>query len=127
MPPGRRTGLSESPVRWSHDGDRLLFTSDCSGAWDLYVMDAGGGSQKRLAPGQDVDVSPTGRRVVCAGTAGIWIVGVDGNGRRRITRDGTQPRRSSGGGWIAFVAARVDGTTGIDLVRPDGSDRPPLV
>jgi Tol biopolymer transport system component len=92
----------------------------------LYVMWADGSGQRRIAPGRNGDFSPSGTQVVYA-AEGIWIVRADGTGRRRLTAHGAWPRWSPDGGWIAFVATRAPGVPGIDLIRPDGTDRRALV
>ena len=41
------TSIEEGP-RWSEDGSEILFSSDTSGDFDLFVMDANGEKQRRL-------------------------------------------------------------------------------
>ncbi len=124
--PGAPLNTSNTPVAWSRDGRHILFWSTRTVRPSLYVMRADGSGQRRIAPGRNGDFSPSGTQVVYA-AKGIWVVRSDATGRRRLAPDGAWPRWSPHGGWIAFVATRAPGVTGIDLIRPDGTDRHALV
>ena len=114
--------------------------SDDAGVVDgLYMMDADGSHQSRLAPSASEDafgpsVSPDGRRIVyrvaAAGSASsdLYVAPIAGPGARpvRITHSGrhdTQPAWSPDGGWIAYVSApaATSGEFELAVVRPDGS------
>lgn len=127
----------------SPDGRQLVFQSDRSGRRALYMSRATGddvavfldsGDEPRYA-----DWSPRGDRIAyaadVAGEDDIFVINVDGTGRRRLTthpaRDG-HPRWSPDGTRIFFNSERVASEpeaprTGEDVVdifsvRPDGSD-----
>jgi Tol biopolymer transport system component len=117
-PPGGRTPT------WSPDGRKIAFLSRrARGMWDLYVMNADGGGQRRLM--QDVrleglDWSPDGRNIAVAapgqGLIGFYAVNTDGSGRRLLVRPGVAPAWSPDGRRIAYAAR------GIWLVNADGSE-----
>ncbi|MCE2398966.1 MAG: PD40 domain-containing protein [Gemmatimonadetes bacterium] len=52
----------DSEPAWSPDGTRIAFDSQRDDNYDIYVMDADGGSQTRLTDNSDLDISPRGRR-----------------------------------------------------------------
>jgi Tol biopolymer transport system component len=141
-PPPECRDASE-PV-YSPDGRTIYY----GGAWgreaddwiehsDLFRIPARGGKPVRLthlsAKGYQVDVnkpniSPDGKRLVfvrSAGTrnrSGLWIIGANGRGARRLTSGAIDIQPSwSRSGRIVFV--RIDPRTfqsGIWLVRPNG-------
>jgi len=127
---------------WSPDGRRIVFTSwrrepgDTARAPHLYVMNADGSKQRRLAArslGTSVGAhwSPDGRRLVYARRSGengadLWIADHDGRNERRIATGGEvyhgAPVFSPDGREIAYYAD--DGTrSAIEAVRPDGTGR----
>jgi Tol biopolymer transport system component len=123
---GAPLNTSNSPVAWSRDGGSVLVWSTRTRKPSLYAMRADGSHERRIAPGRNGDFSPSGAQVVYA-AKGIWVVRADGTRRRRLADHGAWPRWSPDGRWIAFVATRAPAITGIDLIRPDGTDRHALV
>jgi Tol biopolymer transport system component len=119
---GAPLAIDNTALAWSRDGSRLLFWSTRAPRVGLYVMHADGSRQVRVAAGRSGDISPRGTAVVYSGK-GIWVVGANGKGRHRLSPNGTQPRWSPDGQWIAYVVKRPSGASGIDLVRPDGTQR----
>jgi len=92
----------------------------------LYVMRADGSRQVRVATARVGDIAPSGATVAYSGK-GVWVVRADGAQRRRVSPNGTEPRWSPDGRWIAYVVTRSAGVSGIDLVRPDGTGRHALI
>jgi Tol biopolymer transport system component len=104
--------------RWSPDGKQIAFTGRSN---DVYIVNAGGGGQRRVTRTGDNDVGAwaPGRKIVFAHSAingggpasGIYIVNADGTGARRVrqTSDYVTPKI---GGWsrdgklIVYAAAR---------------------
>jgi Tol biopolymer transport system component len=80
----------------------------------------------RVATATSGDISPSGKAVVYSGK-GIWVVSANGTHRHRLSPDGTHPRWSPDGQWIAYTVKRLSGLTGIDLIRPDGTQHRALV
>ena len=123
---GAPLAIANTPLAWSRDGSRLLFSSTRARRIGLYVMRADGSRQARVATARAGDLSPRCTSVVYSGK-GIWVVGSNGKHRHRVSPNGTQPRWSPDGQWIAYTVKRSTGVSGIDVVRPDGTRRHPLV
>ena len=107
---------------------KIVFSSDRDGNWEIYVMDADGGNQRRLTnnPGRDRSPSwsPDGKRIVFVSnkdghvrndrpTAEIYVMDADGGNQRNLTNNPDRdisPSWSPDGKRIAFVSDRaVDG------------------
>ena len=84
---------------WSPDGRWLVTTSDRhpphGSGYQLYLMHPGGTDQRRLTEGRGLNVyprfSPDSRRVAYLhqerGVTSLWVVNIDGTGRRQILQD----------------------------------------
>jgi TolB protein len=101
------THFQDAPA-WSPDGSQLVFDSNRTGTYELYVLDAASGQEGTLGvQGADAAFSPHGKRIVFDGPAGgLSTVAADGTGLRRLTRAGRaelDPSWSPDGRRIAFV------------------------
>ncbi len=120
---------------WSPDGERIAFVSDRDGDWEIYVMNADGGNQKRLtrSPGIDRNPSwsPDGRFITFEtnrnGDFDIGVVGTlrqaqgDGAGERVLvdrSGDDLEPLWSPDGSRIAFTGSHANYARDIMLVDP---------
>jgi Tol biopolymer transport system component len=125
---------------WSPDGDQLLVRMEGGG---LGAIDVHGDAAVDLLPGDGLDVravtwSPDGSRIAFsatdAGTAGrpaqLYSVDPDGTDLHpfiatgsvdgeRTAIDGDDPAWSPDGRWLAYI----DRTSGLWVLRPDGSER----
>ena len=130
-------------VDWSPDGTQLAVTVAGGEGAGVYTMDPDDAEMRKVSSldAYRVGWSPTGRTLVLEATGpddrlpGIWVVGVDGTGERRLSPPGVLelgPVWSPDGAWIAFGSERDQGAaegggldeidTGIYLMRADGSD-----
>ena len=116
---------------WSPDGVLLAFHSNAAGNQDIYVMDARGGTPRRLTqePSRELHAtwSPDGTHLAFAsdrdGNLEIYTIRADGSELTRITNHPAEdilPAWSPSGDWIAFVTNR-DGNREIYTMRFDGS------
>ncbi len=113
----------------SQFADHILFDSNRSGSFGIYVMAADGTDVKPLVdtPQHEMypDASPDGSKIVFAraestdreAPAEIWLVERDGSNARKIASNGTFPTFSSDGQTIYFerdrnkvIAINVDGS-----------------
>lgn len=106
---------------WSPDGKQIAFDSTRSGSPGIYVMNADGTDQKRIAgsrSGVDEDViraawSPDGKLIAfergLGQTLEIYVMGPDGSEVRRLTNNrfaDQSPSWGPGGSIIAFLSTR---------------------
>ena len=93
------------------DEGRIVFCSDRSGPWRVWIMSAGGADPKQLSTGSpeehDVDpaFSPDGKSILFTSTRGgrpgVWRMAADGSKLERIC-DGDQADWSPDGARIVF-------------------------
>jgi Tol biopolymer transport system component len=106
---------SDASPSWSPDGERIAFSSDRDGNYEIYVMNADDGSeQTRLTEESEFDGSPSwspdGERIAFdsnrGNQRGIFVMNADdGSGVTRLS-DGTGPAWSPDSEKIAFTSAR---------------------
>ena len=146
-PPYAET-MHEVP-RWSPDGRKIAFMTNRDGNFEIYVMDADGGKQKRLTKNVYNDRfpswSPDGKQIAYSSTAtaatfslpspsAIFVMDDDGKNAKRLTNkyagddlptpiyNDTYPVWSPDGEKIAFFSDRANGWREIFLMNPDGTD-----
>ena len=135
-------GVAESDPDFAADG-RLLFRSQRSGSWELWVQDADGKVMQLTSdPSNDrVDIhsyggegpgrwSPDGSRIVWQRSFpdrdnDIWVMHGDGSGAANLTPghlgDDSYPTWSPDGRWIAFASDRENDSE-IWRMNADGSE-----
>lgn len=101
-------GLEIDPTFFP-DGGRIVYSSDESGAFELYVRELeAGGEVRRLthdgAKNLEPAASPDGRLVAyhSADKGGIWEVPAAGGKPRRLAASGSRPAYSPDGRFLAF-------------------------
>ena len=115
---------------WSPDRTRLAFSSNRTGDYDLYVMDADGRNARVIAAAAGTDGEPAwapdGSRIVFASARGgapqLYSVAPEGSDLRALTSGpgaNTSPAFSPDGRTIAFVSSR-DGNYEVYLMDADG-------
>ena len=127
--------LSEANVenaypRWSQDGKRILFQSNKSGKWQLYILDIE--TKRQTAITQDSannnfpDWSFDNQRVAFVsdrnGNEEVYVMNTDGTGLQRITSDAGRdihPYFSPDGKFLLFNSTR--GNSSFDIFRYDFS------
>jgi Tol biopolymer transport system component len=127
----RGLGIDRQPA-YSHEGDKVIFSSNRSGNVDLWVVDRSRESILQFTddPADDWDpaFTPDGQHVLWSSNRGgnmeIWMAGVDGTNTTQISRDGVDaenPTMTPDGEWIVYASGN-DEKLGLWKVRPDGSD-----
>jgi TolB protein len=128
------TRLTHSPgpdfdPSWSPDGTQIAFRSERSGEPEIWVMNADGTDQRRLAAGLSPAWSPDGSLIAFSGRAGLSVIRPKGTGLRVLpgTEGGEYPSWSPDGSRIAFNSnltgdhvmyiAQADGSKVVDLAR----------
>jgi Tol biopolymer transport system component len=110
--------ISDAPI-WSPDGERILFSANPSGVWDLYLRASADVGEDELAYASGLSKTPTdwsrdGRFVAftqcCedrAGNVDIWVFSLADRSARPFLRTPfreTAARFSPDGRWIVYVS-----------------------
>ena len=123
---GRRklTGnASLATPAWSPDGKKIAFVRERGGNSEVYVMNAGGGRQQRLARGNAPAWSRDGKKIAFLRSGDIYAMNADGSEQRNLTRNAASDSDaawSPDGNKIAFVRER-GGDAEIYVMNADGS------
>lgn len=86
-------GVENAYPRWSQDGERVLFQSNRSGKWQLYVMDANGSNVQQLTQGDHnnnfPDWSADNRKIAFVsdrdGNEEVYVMDRNGSNLTRLT------------------------------------------
>ncbi len=109
---------------WSPDGQTIAFTAGrdnahadphANGDYDIYIIPAAGGAEKRLTTAKGLDdgpeYSPDGQFIYFnserTGHMQIWKMHADGSSQEQVTHDATNdwfPHLSPDGKWMVFIA-----------------------
>ena len=81
------TGKSyENNPAWSPDGEKLAYSSDVNGNYDIWMMDTNGQNQRQLTTSKSMDMmpawSPDGQKIAFVSDtdeiSGIWVMDISG-------------------------------------------------
>jgi Tol biopolymer transport system component len=124
-----RTVVASAPASdpaWSPDGTRIAYVRGTRSP-SVFVANADGSRERRVAEGATPAWSPDGSRLVVSrrGSVGadLWVIDVSSGAERRLSRTDKperDPAWSPDGRTIAFVRSEARGGDGIYAVRPDG-------
>ncbi len=118
--------VCNSGPAWSPDGTRIAFTSRRSGHNEIYLVNADGSGEHRVAQGDSPDWSPDGTKIVFARQRGeqeaaeVVVMNADGSGEH-VLGAGSASRWSPNGERIAFTRSTSD-ETDLVVVDADGSN-----
>jgi TolB protein len=96
----------------SPDGQRVYFSSNQSGTFEIYSIDMNGNDLQRLTNGigslYAPELSPNGERIIFTNNGnGLWVMNPDGSNPHAITfKDDIDPTWSPDGSMIAFASNR---------------------
>lgn len=118
LAPQRLTSVINSYPNPSPDGKRVLFQSNRTGRWEIYVMNADGSDPTQLTDRAGDNVtpvwSPDGKRIALAASPGgnsdIYVMNADGSEWKRLTDhpgDDSHPHWSADGSRIVFNSPRT--------------------
>jgi TolB protein len=111
---------------WSPDGSEIAFACDCGGDSGIYVVDVGGGNQKKVADGESNNPrwAPDGSRIAYNTQRGqIHVVDITTGTDVQLTEEAENfdPAWSPDGRFIAFVSDR-DGNLNVYVMTSQGED-----
>jgi TolB protein len=128
---GGRTIMGRAPV-WSPNGQQVLFMSEQSGNWNIYLFELGIGRVRRLsncsAHCRFPNWSPEGKHIIYHSTQSassftpvkIWRQRIDGSGAVELLTEGNNPGRAA---WSSMGLIAFNTNDGIDIMNADGTDR----
>jgi TolB protein len=133
-----QAGIKNAYPRWSKDGNSILYQSNRSGRWQIYVMDADGTNPRALTSGDAnndfPDWSPDNESIAFVsdrdGNEEIYTMRMDGSELRNLSKDPARdihPYWSPDGKSLLFNSTRRGEKLQIYEVKADGTGLHPLV
>ncbi len=116
------TGGASDPV-WSPNGRQLAFEEGAdpvTGGEEIGIVNADGKGRRKVTDGSDPAWAPDGRRIAFEDSGDVYVVNVNGSGRRRVVGNGDSPAWSPTGRAIAFTR-KVGGNVDVFVVSPSGT------
>jgi Tol biopolymer transport system component/C-terminal processing protease CtpA/Prc len=135
------TAAPESNLAWSSDSRRLVYTSERSGAMNLYQHDFATGAETQLTSGQNMDTepdfAPDGKSFAFIRNArALYIYDVEAKRERELAKLYVDPAPLGGGSykwspdgkWIAFLTYQPEtrSYTNISVVPSSGGQARPV-
>jgi TolB protein len=131
--PKKLTNIENAYPSFSPDGSKILFQSNRTGNWDVFVMNADGSGSRQLTDNPAADLTPSwapdGSHIAFVsdrtGNEDIYIMLADGSGLRNVTAHpagDSHPYWSTDGDRIIFNSTRGDGENDdVYIMQADGS------
>ncbi|HEV8336557.1 MAG TPA: hypothetical protein VGR67_09090 [Candidatus Polarisedimenticolia bacterium] len=127
-----RDGVKNAYPHWSKDGARILFQSNRTGKWQIYVMNQDGSGEVQITQGEAnnnfPDWSPDDSEIAFIsdrdGNMEVYAMRADGSALRNLSKSPTQdihPYWTPDGKKILFNSGRDGGQLQIYEVNPDGT------
>jgi Tol biopolymer transport system component len=112
-------GVENAYPRWSDDGAKILYQSNRTGKWQVYVMDKNGSNQQRITNDEYnnnfPDWSPDNKQIAFVSdredNEDIYIMNMDGSGLKNLSSNPARdihPYWSPNGEKILFNSSRDD-------------------
>jgi len=112
-----RSTRADHSQQFSPDGTKIVFASERTGNYEIWLSDADGKNQRQLTDSQgsagSPRFSPDGKHIAydtqIAGGSDIYVVSVNGGIPRRLTenaKNNSLPAWSVDGSWIFFLSNR---------------------
>jgi TolB protein len=132
--PRKLTNIENAYPSFSPDATRILFQSNRTGNWEVFLMNADGNDPRQLTSHPAADVtpswSPDGSRIAFVsdrdGNEEVYSMNADGSGLRNLTRHpggDSHPYWSRDGRRIVFNSTRDDGENDeVYVMDADGSN-----
>lgn len=117
---------------WSPNGKKITYSSNSTGKYHIYSMNADGTNSVQLAKGCVSQYSPDGTQILygvyCDDTDALWLMNADGSNQHQITAKGLEcknPTWSPDGTQIVFQLSRTtkDGPFEIYIMSLDKPDK----
>ena len=125
------TAATDFYPEWGPAGERIIWSSRRSGAFQLFLMSADGGDQRQITDFGSLfapDISPDGRRITFTNAGGefqhVWVMDSAGGGAHALTAGASNnidPVWSPDGTQIAFASDRT-GVVKHYVMDADGSN-----
>jgi serine/threonine protein kinase/Tol biopolymer transport system component len=126
--------INYSSLSWTADG-KIVYMSDESGTFDIWIMDSEGKNKKQLTSNAGVNAYPSisqdGNYIIFNSNRGndpsvfqVWRMNADGSNLKQLTQGPSAfyPTISPDGKWVLYAALNDTGKPNIYKMSIDGGD-----